>query len=123
MIDLLLDQWNRYFPNLPSFYIYCVATSVLAVVATYIFTQKSEGKQKKIENDEAKDFGLQARYKLAKQKVIEEQLTPEQQLEEERSESESLAAIYKLLQDRRDMFPNATMDDIRSQLSLYKCTK
>ncbi|XP_011303088.1 uncharacterized protein [Fopius arisanus] len=123
MIDSFWDQWNRYFPNLSTFYIYCVATTVLVVFTTYIFTRTTEQKQKDAEIEEVKEFGIQARYKLAKQKVVQQQLTPEQQLEEKRSESESLAEIYKLLRNRRDVFPDATMEDIRDQLSLYKSTE
>ncbi|XP_044005777.1 putative inositol monophosphatase 3 [Aphidius gifuensis] len=74
------------------------------------------------ENDwSSNEPGLQARYKRAKLKsYIPPDLTNEQLTQEKKSELESLAAIYELLKERSDIYPDATMNDLKHQLNLYK---
>ncbi|XP_033212384.1 uncharacterized protein LOC117169980 [Belonocnema kinseyi] len=83
-------------------------------------TMKQKGDQTEKENDEIIRPGLQARFKQAQHKILEENFSSEDRDQEKERELQALAGVMKLLQDRKDLFPESSMDDLKQQLNLYR---
>ncbi|XP_043289214.1 uncharacterized protein [Venturia canescens] len=121
MLHCFLDHVAIIFADLTWFNVFSTLICFSAVIAT-IWAGRINREENKEPEDEENflKFGYQARFKLAKQKLIEKDLTPQQRNKEKESESETLNAVLKLIQERNDIFSSPTMDDLKEQLSLYR---
>ncbi|XP_015524472.1 uncharacterized protein LOC124301663 isoform X1 [Neodiprion virginianus] len=128
MFDDLAGNIQIYYANLTWFYTFSMIISCLAVGINFWGRSFFDIKQKAVENSEhdakmgseAERCSLQTQYKLAKQKLAEKHLTPEQRSIEKEAEAQQLAAILKLLQEQSDTFQVSSMEQLEDQLRLYR---
>ncbi|XP_046739263.1 uncharacterized protein LOC124407294 isoform X2 [Diprion similis] len=127
MFDDLAGNIKIYYANLTWFYTFSMIISCLAVGINFwgrfFFDKKQAVKNSDYDvktGSEAELCSLQTQYKLAKQKLAEKHLTPEQRSIEKEAEAQQLAAILKLLQEQSDTFQVSSMEQLEDQLRLYR---
>lgn len=123
--DYWMDNFGIFYANLTWFHIISMILSWLALLVSSWSSLRLKKKQRNIPaaeetTKELTDDSLQTQYKLARQKLVEQELTPEQRYKEKEAEAQQLAVILKLLQEKSDTFQVASMDELEDQLRLYR---
>ncbi|PSN57641.1 hypothetical protein C0J52_05417 [Blattella germanica] len=124
-----------FFDNLSVYYVITFLLSFLAVFLTWWFQdtqpkhlQDDTNKERENQENDSADIydkdSIVTQYKMTRQKVIAEQLSAgltEEQLEEEKeTEKKQLEAIFRLLKEQEDKFHVNSMEELESQLRLYR---
>ncbi|XP_023288239.1 uncharacterized protein LOC111673980 [Orussus abietinus] len=85
-----------------------------------IYDEHNHDESMDTEDDSLLEYGLQARFKLARQRLVEQNLTSKQLNKEKELESRTLATALELLKQNSSGSEVFTMDDLKEQMKLYK---
>ncbi|XP_012259872.1 uncharacterized protein LOC105688294 [Athalia rosae] len=128
MLNDWKDNLRIFYANLTWFYVASIMISCLAIALVSWGNSLFKINRDIHEDDtddrelstESTEHSFQTQYKLARQKLTEQPLTPEQRSKEREAETQQLTAILKLLQQQSDTFQVSSMHQLEDQLKLYR---